>query len=122
LGIITILKGKSLVDGIGIQCHSFNVNNLAAATITANVNSLGSTGLPVYPSELDISGNSEQDQASIYQRVFPALWTNTNIKGITMWGYTAGQTWKDGTGLVDAGGRERAAMTWLKGYLETTKV
>jgi endo-1,4-beta-xylanase len=122
LGIITILKGKSLLDGIGIQCHQFNVNTLAAATITSNVNSLGATGLPVYPSELDINGNSEQDQASIYQRVFPALWTNTYIKGITLWGYITGQTWKDGTGIVDSGGRERAAMTWLKGYLETTKV
>nr|BAF57400.1 putative glycosyl hydrolase family10 [uncultured symbiotic protist of Neotermes koshunensis] len=122
LGIINILKGKSLVDGIGIQCHQFNVNNLAAATITSNVNSLGATGLPVYPSELDINGNSEADQSSIYQRVFPALWTNTHVKGITMWGYITGQTWKDGTGIVDAGGRERAAMTWLKGYLESTKV
>jgi endo-1,4-beta-xylanase len=122
LGIITILKGKSLIDGIGIQCHQFNVNTLAAATITSNVNSLGATGLPVFPSELDINGNSEQDQASIYQRVFPALWTNKAIQGITMWGYITGQTWKDGTGIVDSGGRERAAMTWLKGYLETTKV
>nr|BAF57406.1 putative glycosyl hydrolase family10 [uncultured symbiotic protist of Neotermes koshunensis] len=122
LGIINILKGKSLLNGIGIQCHQFNVNTLAAATITANVNSLGATGLPVYPSELDINGNSESDQAQIYQRVFPALWTNTNIKGITLWGYITGQTWKDGTGIVEVGGRERAAMTWLKGYLETTKV
>jgi endo-1,4-beta-xylanase len=122
LGIITILKGKTLIDGIGIQCHQFNVNTLAAATITANVGSLGATGLPVYPSELDINGNSEQDQLSIFQRVFPALWLNVNVKGITMWGYITGQTWKDGTGIVDAGGRERAAMTWLKGYLETTKV
>jgi endo-1,4-beta-xylanase len=122
LGIINILKGKNLIDGIGIQCHQFNVNTLAAATITSNVNNLGATGLPVYSSELDINGNSEADQASIYQRVFPALWTNPHIKGITMWGYITGQTWKDGTGIVDAGGHERQAMTWLKSYLEANKV
>nr|BAF57409.1 putative glycosyl hydrolase family10 [uncultured symbiotic protist of Neotermes koshunensis] len=123
LGIINILKGKSLIDGIGIQCHQFNVNTLAAATITANVNSLGATGLPVYPSELDINGNSEADQAQIYQRVFPALWTNTNIKGITLWGYITGQTWKDGTGLVACGNvgcAERQAMVWLKEYVAST--
>jgi endo-1,4-beta-xylanase len=122
LSIITMLKGKGTIDGIGIQCHQFNVNSLAAATITANVNSLGATGLPVYASELDVNGNSEADQAGILQRVFPALWTNAAVKGVTMWGYITGQTWKDGTGLVDAGGRERQAMTWLKGYLESTKI
>jgi endo-1,4-beta-xylanase len=122
LGIISAVKAKSLLDGIGIQCHQFNINTLAAATITSNVNTLGGAGLPIYPSELDVNGNSEADQSSIYQRVFPALWTNTHIKGITLWGYITGQTWKDGTGIVDAGGNERAAMKWLKGYLETTKV
>jgi endo-1,4-beta-xylanase len=122
LGIINVLKGKSLVDGIGIQCHQFNVNDLAAATITSNVNSLGATGLPVYPSELDVNAGSEAQQAANLQRVFPALWTNTNIKGITMWGYITGTTWKDGTGIVDQNGNERQAMKWLKGYLETTKV
>nr|BAF57411.1 putative glycosyl hydrolase family10 [uncultured symbiotic protist of Neotermes koshunensis] len=124
-GIINILKGKSLIDGIGIQCHQFNVNTLAAATITANVNSLGATGLPVYPSELDINGNSEADQLQIYQRVFPALWTNTNIKGITLWGYIDGETWKGGTGLVACGNigcRERPAMVWLKEYVASTHV
>jgi endo-1,4-beta-xylanase len=122
LGIINILKGKSLIDGIGIQCHQFNVNTLAAATITANLASLGAAGLGIYPSELDINGNSDADQASIYQRVFPALWKDSHVKGITIWGYIVGQTWKDGTGLVTASGQERPAITWLKGWLETNKV
>jgi endo-1,4-beta-xylanase len=119
LGIINILKQQSLLDGIGIQCHQFNVNNLPAATITSNLGTLGAAGLGVYPSELDVNGNSEADQASILQRVFPALWKNPAVKGITMWGYITGQTWKDGTGIVDPSGNERQAMKWLKSYLSS---
>jgi endo-1,4-beta-xylanase len=118
LGIVKALGSN--VDGIGIQCHQFNVNNLPAATITSNLGTLGASGLPIYPSELDINGNSEADQSQIYQRVFPALWSDSHVKGITMWGWITGQTWKDGTGIYE-NGRERAALTWLKGWLESHK-
>jgi endo-1,4-beta-xylanase len=118
VGIINALKSAGVIDGIGIQCHQFNVNDLAASTITSNLGTLGGTGLPVYVSELDCNGNSEADQSTIYQRVFPALWKNSAVKGITLWGYVTGQTWKDGTGIVDSGGNERAALKWLKTYLD----
>nr|BAF57347.1 putative glycosyl hydrolase family10 [uncultured symbiotic protist of Hodotermopsis sjoestedti] len=117
--IIKILKDKNLIDGIGFQSHQFNVNDLSAATITTNLNTLAATGLDIYPSELDINGNSEADQASIYQRVFPPLWEHPSVKGITLWGYITGKTWKDGTGIVEADGRERQAMTWLKAYIQS---
>nr|BAF57407.1 putative glycosyl hydrolase family10 [uncultured symbiotic protist of Neotermes koshunensis] len=122
LEIINILKGKGLIDGIGIQCHQFNINPLSAATVTGNINSLGGTGIPVYPSELDINADTEAEQAEIYQRVFPALWTNSYVKGVTLWGYITGQTWIEGTGIVESNGRERQSITWLKSYLEANKV
>nr|BAF57345.1 putative glycosyl hydrolase family10 [uncultured symbiotic protist of Hodotermopsis sjoestedti] len=119
LTIINALKSAGYIDGIGIQCHQFNVNDLSAATITSNLNSLAATSLPIYVSELDINGNSEQDQSSIYQRVFPALFEHSGVKGITLWGYISGSTWKDGTGIVESGGQERAAIKWLAEYLES---
>jgi endo-1,4-beta-xylanase len=108
----------SLVQGIGIQCHQFNINNLAAATASSNLQTLASAGLPIYPSEFDANAGSEAAQAAIYQRIFPVLWKSTHVKGITLWGWITGQTWKDGTGIYE-NGRERQALTWLKSYLDS---
>jgi endo-1,4-beta-xylanase len=108
-----------LIDGIGIQCYQFNVNDLSASTIASNLGTLGATGLPIYPSELDINGKSEVNQASILQGVFPPLWEHRAVKGISLWGYIEGQTWKNGTDLVEADGRERLSMIWLKEYMSS---
>jgi endo-1,4-beta-xylanase len=116
LGIINALTG--LVDGVGIQCHQFNINNLAAATAQSNLNTLATAGYPIYPSEFDANAGSEAAQAAIYQRIFPVLWKSTHVQGITLWGWITGQTWKDGTGIYE-NGRERQALTWLKSYLDS---
>nr|BAF57471.1 putative glycosyl hydrolase family10 [uncultured symbiotic protist of Cryptocercus punctulatus] len=115
--IINILKSRNLIDGIGIQCHQFNVNSLSAASAKSVLDQLGATGLPIYSSEFDANGNSEADQAAIYQRIFPAIWEHSSVKGVTLWGYITGTTWKDGTGIVEQNGNERQAMAWLKSYI-----
>jgi endo-1,4-beta-xylanase len=113
--IINLLKNRNLVDGIGIQCHQFNVNNVDASTARSVLDTLAATGLPIYVTEFDANGNSETEQANIYKRVFPVLWEHSAVQGVTLWGYLWGKTWKDGTGLLD-GSHEREALTWLKGY------
>nr|BAF57476.1 putative glycosyl hydrolase family10 [uncultured symbiotic protist of Cryptocercus punctulatus] len=115
--IINILKNKGLIDGIGIQCHQFNVNSLSAASAKSVLDQLAATGIPIFSSEFDANGNSEADQAAIYQRIFPPIWEHASVKGVTLWGYITGTTWKDGTGIVESDGRERQAMTWLKQYI-----
>nr|AFG19441.1 xylanase [uncultured symbiotic protist of Coptotermes formosanus] len=117
--IIDILKSNSLIDGIGIQCHQFNVNTVSASTAQSVLDTLGATGVSIYVSEFDANGNTEQEQQAIYERVFPVLWTHKSVQGITLWGYITGQTWKDGTGIVDSSGNERAAMKWLKQYMSS---
>jgi chitodextrinase len=37
-----------------------------------------------------------------------------------LWGYIVGQTWRDGTGIVNSNGTERQAMVWLKSYVAGT--
>jgi endo-1,4-beta-xylanase len=78
---------------------------------------LGATGLPIYPSKLDIDGSSESQQSQRYQTVFPALWESQYVKGITLWGYITGQIWKDDTGILDSNGNERQALKWLVEYM-----
>lgn len=114
--IINLLKSRGLVDGIGIQCHEFNMNTVSVSTMNSVLNTLSATGLPIYVSELDMTGD-DATQLARYKEKFPVLWENSNVKGITLWGYIQGQTWKDQSHLITSSGVERPAMTWLKQYL-----
>ncbi|WP_127531673.1 endo-1,4-beta-xylanase [Paenibacillus kobensis] len=114
--IINLLKARGLVDGIGIQCHYFNMDTVSVSTMNSVLNTLSATGLPIYVSELDMTGD-DATQLSRYQTKFPVLYENSNVKGITLWGYIQGQTWADNTHLVTSSGAERPALTWLKQYL-----
>jgi endo-1,4-beta-xylanase len=116
--IINILKSRGLIDGIGIQCHQFNMDTVSVGTMRTVLNKLSATGLPIYVSELDITGN-DATQLARYKEKFPVLWENPNVKGVTLWGYSQGQTWKTNTHLINSNGKERPALQWLKSYLAT---
>jgi Glycosyl hydrolase family 10 len=121
LTIINLLKSRGLIDGIGVQAHYFNLDNMNASQMTAALDTYASTGLDVYISELDITGGgSDAGQLAKYQDLFPAMWNHTSVKGITLWGYIVGQTWANGTGIVNSDGSERPAMTWLKSFVAGT--
>lgn len=114
--IINLLKSRGLVDGIGLQGHYFNLNDVSVSTMNSVLSTLTATGLPIYISELDLTGD-DATQLARYKEKFPILWENPNIKGITLWGYTEGQTWTSDSYLVHSDGTERPALTWLKHYL-----
>jgi len=42
---------------------------------------------------------------------------DTNVKGITLWGYIVGSTWRPNTGLMQTNNTMRPAMTWLMTFL-----
>lgn len=126
IALINLLKARGLIDGIGIQAHAFNLDFISAAQLKACLDDYAATGLDIYITELDIRGtgntHTEAAQAAKYQELFPVMWEHPAVKGITLWGYiyseTAGTyTWLARTGIVNPDGSERAAMTWLKGYL-----
>jgi endo-1,4-beta-xylanase len=119
--IINLLKARGLIDGIGIQAHYFNIDNMNRAAVTSMLNDYATLGLDVYVSELDIiANNTEAGQLAKYQDVFPGFWEHSSVKGVTLWGYIVGQTWVDGSGIVNSNGTERQAMTWLKSYVAGT--
>lgn len=117
LAIVNILKKRGLIDAVGFQGHNFNVDNMSATQMKNNLDLLAAAGLPIYVTELDITGNTEQQQKDRYATLFPVMWEHPKVKGITLWGYVEGQTWKDGTGILNSNGTERAAMKWLKEYM-----
>lgn len=143
LVIINLLKNRGLIDGIGIQSHHFNMNLVSVSQMKSKLNRLGATGLPIYVTELDITGkpgwesdddyriyrqnNAAADEETQYRRYkekFPVFWEHASVAGVTLWGYIEGSTWAVGSGLINADGSERKAMTWLREYMasEASKV
>jgi GH35 family endo-1,4-beta-xylanase len=121
IGIINLLKSRGYLDGIGVQAHHFNLDYMNATQMKSCLDDYGATGLDVFISELDIMGingnTSEANQLAQYKELFPVIWNHPSVKGVTLWGYIEGQTWRAGTGIINSNGTERTAMTWLKSFV-----
>ncbi|HEX8530455.1 MAG TPA: endo-1,4-beta-xylanase, partial [Cytophagales bacterium] len=118
LGIINLLKAENLVDAIGLQAHAFSTRFATAAALKATLDQYQATGLPVYVTELDIDGQTDQIQLDEYKRVFPVYWEHPAVAGVTLWGYRPGH-WRTAQGafLATAEGCERPALAWLRRYV-----
>jgi endo-1,4-beta-xylanase len=119
LQLINILKDSSLIDGIGVQAHSFEVatGGASISTLKSNLDKLAATGLPIYISEFAINDTNDIHQLNDYKSIFSMLYEDPGVKGITLWGYTYGQTWEPYAYLVNSDGSERPALQWLRVYL-----
>ena len=126
INIINKLIEKDLIDGIGVQGHRFELENATNATLTANLDKLGATGLPVYISEFDLGNINDEGTASdakqreLYEGIFPVLWNHAAVHGITLWGYRQGETWQTTAFLKRTNGTERPALQWLKDFVPST--
>lgn len=121
LSIIRLLQKESLVDAIGVQGHAFATTAKTPMSVhRTNLDRLASTGLPLYVTELDIDGPTDEVQLQDYQRIFPVFWEHPAVQGITLWGFRPG-LWrtKEGANLVRADGSERPAIKWLRTYLQS---
>ncbi len=120
-----------MIDGIGVQGHAFSTR--PGAPITAVLDLLAETGLPIQVTEMDVDGNptlsdlisdalSDQNQLDDMQRIFPALWEHPAVEGITLWGWKPG-LWRteQEAYLVRANGEERPALLWMREYIEGLK-
>ena len=85
-----------------------------------NLDSLAATGLPIYVTEMDIDGPTDEQQLRDYQRIFPVFWEHPGVRGITLWGFRRG-LWRDKEGayLIRKDGSERPALEWLRGYVRS---
>jgi gluconolactonase len=117
--IIELLQAERLIDAIGVQGHAFTTRaDIPLATHVANLDALAATGLPIYVTELDIDGPTDDTQLQDYQRIFPAFWEHPGVRGITLWGFRP-PVWRNAQGayLVRKDGSERPALQWLRQYL-----
>ncbi|HET6559098.1 MAG TPA: endo-1,4-beta-xylanase [Prolixibacteraceae bacterium] len=121
--IIKLLQADSLIDGIGEQAHAFTTATTDAATLKANLDALGATGVPIYLTEMDVDGMTDLAQLKEMQRIFPLFWNHPAVKGITFWGFRVGLWRNDQKAyLINQNGTERPAMRWLKAFVNDTLV
>ena len=118
LEIVEVLQERDLIDGIGVQAHG--LERADPAVVRAGLDELAATGLPIYVSELELDASDDQAQLEMYQRIFPVVWEHPAVAGVTLWGYRAGQIWKESAYLVDWFEEERPALQWLREYLDRT--
>jgi endo-1,4-beta-xylanase len=117
--IVRLLQAENLIDGVGVQGHAFSTRpNIPMSTHKENLDLLAATGLPIYVSELDIDGPTDEVQLADYQRIFPVFWEHPGVQGITLWGFRPGH-WRTAQGayIVLQNGAERPAMRWLQAYV-----
>lgn len=119
LNLVKVLRDRNLIDGFGTQAHEFNINTLTASQMTNALNTMDNGGVPIYVTELDISG-TDSEQNTRYNTLLPVYWNHPAVGGITLWGYIDGQTWKDNTGLVSSAATnatESPAMGTIKTFI-----
>lgn len=103
----SMLERKIPIDGVGFEMHVDIYYNLANG-VKANMERLGSLGLDVHITELDVSCawpldcptwglNEETMQAEVYAALLQACLDAKACKSFEMWGLTDLYTWK-GTG------------------------
>ena len=119
ISIVKAIKAAGApIDAVGAQSHG--VASMQASAVQTLLDSLASeTGLPVYITEFDLNIASDTQQQSVMQSMFTMFWNDTNVKGITIWGYIEGATWETNSGLMTSSGTMRPAMSWLENFLKT---
>lgn len=105
------------VDALGAQAH--DAYKLPTATVKTYIDKMASsTGLPVYISEYDIDLADDDMQKTVMAEQFAMFWSHPDVKGVTVWGYVVGQTWRPNTGLMTREGQPRPALSWLLEFLD----
>jgi endo-1,4-beta-xylanase len=113
--VIGLLQERGLVDGIGEQGHF--LERADPPVVAANLDTLASTGLPIYISELDLNFADDARQANVMRDLFPVFWDHPSVAGITHWGFRQGATWRPNAYLLRSDGTTRPAFDWISCYI-----
>ena len=113
--LVRLLQERHLIDGIGEQAHF--LERADVPVVKANLDTLASTGLPIYLSELDLNFADDARQANVMRDLFKVFWDHPSVGGITHWGFRQGATWQTNTWLVRTDGTPRPALDWITCYM-----
>ncbi|MGD9211127.1 MAG: endo-1,4-beta-xylanase [Desulfobacteraceae bacterium] len=113
ISVANKVKAEGLLDAVGAEAHGLEDQPLS--DLKANFNQVAEIGVPIYISEYDIDIADDSQQRAVMEKQFPFFYENSQVAGITFWGYIFGETYSDNAGLV-RNGTPRPAMVWLCDY------
>jgi endo-1,4-beta-xylanase len=101
--LVRDLRGRGLVDGVGLQMHISAASFPAVADIRANIQRLADLGLQVNLSEMDVRvrdvpgdlATKLQRQRQVYRDVVAACLAVPRCEAVTFWGFTDAHSWID---------------------------
>jgi GH35 family endo-1,4-beta-xylanase len=111
LKIISLLKDRGLIDGIGLQAHF--LERAEVSVVAGNLDRFAATGLPIYVSELDVNLSNDARQAQRMRDLFTLFWQHPSVLGVTHWGYLQGNMWQPDAYLLRSDGTQRPALDWI---------
>ena len=117
----TLRDAGAPIDAYGMQSHDLNginVNTFKSAMMEIQ----NELKMPMYITEYDIASTDDNYQLKCYKEQIPYMWEADYCAGVTLWGYIYGKTWTDdgkGYSGIIKDGKDRPAMTWLKGYMQS---
>jgi endo-1,4-beta-xylanase len=115
LELVQLLNERGLIDGIGLQAHFLERAELPV--VAANLDTLASTGLPIYISELDVNFADDARHAQRLRDLFSLFWSHPSVVGVTHWGHLQGSMFRPDAYLLRADGTERPGLAWLTCYV-----
>lgn len=88
------LKEKGVIDGIGMQSH-LDVGYPSADVYKTAMDKFASSGLEVQITELDITNNNENSQATLFKAIYQcALDHADSVTSVTVWGTNDSISWR----------------------------
>ncbi|MDQ2085817.1 endo-1,4-beta-xylanase [Herbivorax sp. ANBcel31] len=82
------------LDGIGAQGHFPEERVIDPVVVESRINTLASTGLPVWVTEYDSTTHDVELRADNLENFYRLAFSNPNVDGILMWGFHADSHWR----------------------------
>ncbi|KAH7660983.1 Endo-1,4-beta-xylanase protein [Dioscorea alata] len=103
--ILDLQEQGAPVGGIGVQGH---IDNPVGPIVSAALDKLGTLGLPIWFTEMDVSSSNEFVRADDLEVMLREAYANPSVEGVMLWGF-----WelfmRDNGHLVDAEGEVNEA-------------
>ncbi|XP_078686187.1 uncharacterized protein LOC144918926 [Branchiostoma floridae x Branchiostoma belcheri] len=98
------LDNGAPVEGVGVQCHF--PRRPDPVMIKNRLDKVGTTGLPVWVTELDVNERDVSARADGLEDALRVAFSHPAVEGIMLWGFWNETHWKPHASLVDGGNFE----------------